>query len=332
MRAGLGRPGARPACWGPPSDGYVGPLVLSVKGDHSTAALLAACGAGALWGTGALVVNLLIRRHGFTPETISFWRFVVGAVVLLAVFGRPALWRAVRPQLALVLASGICMALYVLCWFLGIERIGASIPTLIALCLPPVLVTVVAIARGQERADAALLILLTAALAGTALIVGLHGGSTAELSTATMLAGVGFSVASAMLYAAFTLVSGRLSQRLGAGPMTTCLTVVAAAVMGLSAFYRPIAWPAGVPPEAWFLYLGVVTAALALLAFSWGAARLTPTALTVATLVEPLTAVALSALLLGEQLSAWQWLGGALLMGSIAGLSQRQSPPEMRSS
>ena len=48
-------------------------------------ALAAACGAGFLWGTGALVVNVLIARHGFTPENISFWRFVVGAVVLLAV-------------------------------------------------------------------------------------------------------------------------------------------------------------------------------------------------------------------------------------------------------
>ena len=296
-----------------------------MRADPSTTALLAACGAGALWGTGALVVNLLIVRHGFSPETISFWRFVVGAIVLLAVFGRPAVWRAVRPQLGLVLASGTCMAMYVLCWFLGIERIGASIPTLIALCLPPVLVTGVAVVRGQERVDAALLVVLAAALGGTALIVSRHGGGAGEVPAAVMLAGVGFSIASAMLYAAFTLVSGRLSQSLGAGPMTLCLTIVAAVVMGLSSIYRPLAWPADVPPEAWLLYLGVVTAALALLAFSWGAARLTPTALTVATLVEPLTAVALSALLLGEHLSAWQWAGGLLLMSSIWGLSAREA-------
>jgi len=293
--------------------------------DRSNAALLAACGAGALWGTGALVVNLLIRRHGFSPETISFWRFVVGTIVLLAVFGRPALWRAVRPMLGLVVAAGACMAMYVLCWFLGIERIGASIPTLIALCLPPVLVTLIAVLRGQERADAALVTVLAAALTGTALIVARHGGTTGELPPGEMLAGIGFSIASAVLYAGFTLVSGRLSQRLGAGPMTTCLTLVAAVVMGLSALYRPLAWPAEVAPEAWLLYLGVVTAALALLAFSWGAARLTPTTLTVATLVEPLTAVALAALLLGERLSGWQWIGGALLMGSIWGLSVREA-------
>jgi DME family drug/metabolite transporter len=121
-------------------------------------------------------------------------------------------------------------------------------------------------------------------------------------------------------------VSGRLSTALGAGPATTCLTVVATAVMGLFALYHPLQWPQEVPPQAWFLYLGVVTAALALLAFSWGAARLSPTALTVATLVEPLTAVALSALLLGEQLQARQYAGGALLLLSIWGLGRRVGP------
>lgn len=296
---------------------------LSLSGNRPGLALVAACGAGALWGTGALVVNLLIARHGFSPETISFWRFVVGAVVLLAVFGRPSLWRVVRGQLLLLVAAGTCMALYVLCWFLGIERIGASIPTLISLCLSPVLVTIVAVLRGQERLDAPLLMVLAAALGGTVLIVEPQGGSAAALPEGAMMAGVAFSVASAVLYASFTLVSGRLSNALGAGPMTTCLTIVAALVMGLSALRKPLAWPVEVAPEAWLLYLGVVTAALALLAFSWGAARLTPTALTVATLVEPLTAVALSALLLGERLSVWQWLGGALLMSAIWGLSRR---------
>ena len=81
------------------------------------------------------------------------------------------------------------------------------------------------------------------------------------------------------------------------------------------------------PPQAWYLYLGVVTAALALLVFSWGAARLTPTALTVATLIEPLTAVLLAAVLLGQTLSATQWLGGALLLLSIWGLGKRLGRP-----
>jgi drug/metabolite transporter, DME family len=298
--------------------------VAAQRGHATTAAMAAACFAGFLWGTGALVVNLLIHRHGFRPETISFWRFVVGAVVLLAAFGRPSLWRALRGRWLVVIGAGTCMALYVLAWFLGIERIGAAIPTLIALCLPPVLVTAWSVLRGRERLDVALCALLAAALVGTGFIVGSHGGPGGDITADAMLAGVAFSVASALLYAVFTLISGDLSKALGAGPSAACLTVVAAAVMGLTGLYRPLAWPTEVAPEAWLLYLGVVTAALALLAFSWGAARLSPTALTVATLLEPLTAVVLAALLLGEHFSGWQWLGAAMLLASIWGLSRRQ--------
>jgi DME family drug/metabolite transporter len=310
-----------------------------MKKTHTHLALTAACGAGFLWGTGALVVQVLIQQHGFTPENISFWRFVVGALVLLAVFGRPAqwpaLWRTARPMLGTLLAAGAAMAGYVLLWFYGIEQIGAAIPTLIALCLPPVLVTLVALVRGQEQASWPLLALLSLSLLGTLLLVlphevgtgtGTDPGTDAASSHSTMqlVLGVGFAIGSALLYTGFTLVSGKLSTALGAGPATMGLTVVAAVVMGLSALHRPLQWPADVPPQAWFLYLGIVTAALALLAFSWGAARLSPTLLTIAVLMEPLTTVLLAAWLLGEQLSLPQWLGGALLLASIWGLGQRE--------
>ncbi|SEA30771.1 drug/metabolite transporter, DME family [Desulfuromusa kysingii] len=294
---------------------------------QSVMALCAACSAGFFWGTGAVVVNILIAKHGLTPENISFWRFTVGAVILLTVFGRQIHWRQLRPLMMTVLAAGTSMAGYVLCWFLGIEHIGAAIPTLIALCLPPVLVTVFALVRGQETLNVQLFSVLVAALTGTILIVSRHGTGAGTTDQHELIIGVLYSFGSAILYAGFALISGRLATRLGTGQATTCLTIVAALIMGLSSLYRPLYWPAGILPQAWFLYLGVVTAALALLAFSWGAARLTPTALTVATLVEPLTAVLLAALFLGEHLGALQWLGGFLLLLSIWGLGRRRTLP-----
>ncbi len=289
---------------------------------HPTLAMAAACGAGVLWGTGALVVNLLVGRHGFTPASISFWRFAIGAVVLLLVFGRRLPGRDILALWRPLVGAGVAMAGYVLCWFLGIERMGAAVPTLIALCLPPVLVSLHGVLRGRERLDAPLVGVLGAALLGTALVVTRHGPSQA-VPAAAVLAGVGYSLVSALLFAGFSLGSGRLSTRLGAGPAATCLTIVAAAAMGLFGWVRPLQWPEGLPPQAWYLYLGVVTAALALLAFSWGAARISATALTVATLIEPLTAVLLSAWLLGESLGPLQYVGAVLLMASIWGLGRR---------
>lgn len=287
--------------------------------------MAAACGAAFLWGTGALVVNLLIARFGLSPESISFWRFVIGAALLVLLFGRVASMAALWSRRWTVLGAGSCMALYVLCWFWGIARLGAAIPTLIALCLPPVLVTLWLVLRGREQLDLMLAITLAGALVGTVLLVWRHGGAAAPVQAGTLFGGVAFSVASALLYAVFTLFSGPLSSGLGAGPATMGLTVVAAAVMGLTGLFVPLAWPTEVPPEAWLLYLGLATAALALLAYSWGAARLSPTALTVATLTEPLTAVLLAAVLLGEQLSAGQWLGAALLLAGIVALGRRDA-------
>lgn len=294
-------------------------------------ALVAACGAGVLWGTGALVVNVLVKTYGFTPENISFWRFVIGAVVLLSIFGRSISLRKLRPLMGTVLMAGVAMAGYVLLWFLGIERMGAAVPTLIALCLPPVIVTVVAVARRQEKADLQLVLVLLGAIVGTVLIVAQDGSTASDSGSRNALLGVAFSIGSALLYAGFSLVSGRISIALGAGPATACLTIVAAAAMGLFGLYRPLSWPVDVPPQAWFLYLGLVTAALALLAFSWGAARLKPMALTVATLLEPLTAVVLSSLLLGQHLNAMQWVGGTLLILSIWTLGKRATEALVKS-
>ena len=288
-------------------------------------ALLAACGAGVMWGTGALVVNILVAQYGFTPENVSFWRFVIGAVVLVGVFGRGIVWSKLRPLLLTVILAGTAMSGYVLLWFLGIEQIGAAVPTLIALCLPPVIVTIIGIVRGQEIADLQLFLVLLGAIIGTVLIITQHGATSVTVDSQNTLLGVVFSMGSALLYAGFSMINGKISIALGAGQATACLTVVAAVVMGLTALFRPLIWPTEFPPQAWFLYLGLVTAALALLAFSWGAARLKPTALTVATLLEPLTAVVLSALLLGQHFGSLQWIGSSLLLLSIWGLGRRAS-------
>ena len=288
----------------------------------------AACGAAFLWGTGSLVVNLLVVRHGYRPQSISFWRFVLGSAALLAVFGRTMPWRRLARDGAPLLAAGAVMASYVLLWFIGIAHIGAAIPTLIALCLPPVFVTAWALARGRQRASVMLMAILAASLAGTVLLIvggGTEGGARPGATVDDWIQGVAASVGSALLYAGFTLASPSISRQWGAGTATTALTLAATAVMALSGLIWPLQLPREATPEAWLLYLGMVTAALALLAFSWGAARLSPTALTVATLVEPLTAVLLAAAFLGERLQPAQWAGALLLMGGIWGLGRDMS-------
>lgn len=308
-------------------------MPASVPAGRVAAGLAAASGAGALWGTGALVVAVLIERFGMAAPAISFWRFALGSLVLLVLFGRGLVGRATRERLVLAAAAGAGMAGYVLCWFLGIERLGAAVPTLIALCLPPVLVTVVAVGRGTLRPDAALLVLLGAALVGTALVLAPAAGIGAASGTrdsgdpsapGDALAGVGLAIVSAVLYALVSLVSGRLSASLGAGPAAAAMSVGATVTTAAAAPFVALGWPDDPGAAPLLAYLGVATAAAALVAFAWGAARLTPTLLTVATLVEPLTTVVLAAILLAQPLAPSEWAGAVLLLGALVGLGRRR--------
>ena len=63
-------------------------------------------------------------------------------------------WRRLARAGAPLVGAGAVMAGYVLAWFGGIQFIGASVPTLVALCLPPVFVTLVGLARGTLRTPA----------------------------------------------------------------------------------------------------------------------------------------------------------------------------------
>jgi DME family drug/metabolite transporter len=234
-----------------------------------------------------------------------------------------------RDRVARSVLAGAGMAGYVLAWFLGIERLGAAVPTLIALCLPPVLVTMVGIARGTVRGGPRLWTVLAAAIGGTALVLapslgGPAGAGGTDASAAPL--GVAFALGSAVLYALVSLLSGRLAVELGPGPSAAAQSIAAVGVTALAGVLMPISMPVEPEAWAWLAYLGVATTAVALLAFSWGAARLTPTALTVATLVEPLTAVMLAAVLLAQPLKPVQWAGAALLLGAILALGRREPP------
>src|SRR5438067_598385 len=178
------------------------------------------------FGEGNVSYNInadVVARHGYHPQSISFWRFVLGAASLLLVFGRGMPWARLLREGAPLLGAGAVMASYVLLWFIGIAHIGAAIPTLIALCLPPVFVTAWALARGRQRASVGLVAILAASLAGTVLLIvggGSEGGARPGATTDDWIRGVAASVGSALLYAGFTLASPGISRQWGAGTAT----------------------------------------------------------------------------------------------------------------
>lgn len=65
------------------------------------------------------------------------------------------------------------------------------------------------------------------------------------------------------------------------------------------------------------LYLGAVPSALAYILFFAGLRIITPTAAAILTLLEPLTAASLAAVLFGERLGGAGLVGGGLLLAAV---------------
>lgn len=293
--------------------------------------------AGALWGGGALVAQQLIDKGGMSPASLAWARFALGMPVLWAW----AVWAARRrgrsPQdvgwrdwpwrlRARVAGTGAAMALNVLCWFVAISYLGAALPTVIAVCCAPVLVALVSTLRGYDRMDRALAACLLAALAGTALVVAPHAvGGSAGPDTGAQWRGVAWSFATAVMHTLVVLGNARMPREVSPLSASAWGTLAAAVCTGAVAWAQGVTWPAGAWDWLGALYTGVVTTAVAYVAFAWGARRLGPVAAVVGTLLEPLVAAALAAALLGDHLGRWQLAGAALLCASIVGLSRRRA-------
>jgi DME family drug/metabolite transporter len=290
------------------------------------------CAAGLIWGTIGVVVQLVHRHSPLSALTIGAWRAVVAGVVVVvaALLTRrvPAVVALVRAHPLGIAGAGLLTASFQLCYFVAVVAVGVSIATVVALGLAPVLLVVVDAVR--RRAPSALLQLpVLAAVGGLALVC---GGSGAGTTGPHPVVGVVFAVLSGASYAGATAMSEPLSRRADPLTLAAATMVVASLAMGatglLAGAVREEALTTTDPiAVAGLVYLGAVTMALAY-GLLYAGLRTTPSgAALVATLLEPVVAIALSAVFLGERLGAAGVVGSLLIVVAIASLGRREGPP-----
>jgi drug/metabolite transporter, DME family len=290
--------------------------------------LLQVSAAGVLWGTGGLAVTLLHQRDGLGAMTVSAWRMVLAAVALI-VFAvltrrlRPAL-TVLRANPVLTVAVGCGTAVYQGLYFVSVLLAGVSVATVISLGLAPVLAALWEHLRARSRPAPRELAVLAAALTGLVLVSLFAAHGTSRTTGGGPGLGLALAIVAGAVYAATTVLGHRLAQ--GADPiaLNTCTTTAGALL--LSPFLI-IAALTGEPviglsagSLALLAYLGFATMALAYGLLYAGLRTTSGSAATVATLLEPVSAALLAALLLGERLPWPAWLGGILILAAVAAL------------
>ena len=162
--------------------------------------------------------------------------------------------------------------------------------------------------------------MLAAALVGLVLVsVAGHASSTGP----SPVAGVLLAIASGTTYALTTVAGGSVSRTASPLALTGAMTLVGAAVL-LPCLALVDGPPLPVDPVAiaWLAYLGVLTMALAYVLLDSGLRVVAPSTAVTASLVEPVTAAVVAAVVLGEALGPVAVVGILLVLGAVAGLGR----------
>lgn len=295
--------------------------------------LVLVCLAGVLWGTIGPAIPLIHDASRLSPPTIGGYRAIVAVlvVVIAAVSMRRvrSCVRLGRRHWRRITAVGVLTALFQLLFFVAVLWTGVSITTVVCLGFAPVLLLVTGSARGRRLPSAGQALTVVVAVVGLLLVsvAGSPGGDVAH-----PVLGVLAALGSGTAYALSADSAAPLSQRLDTLTMTTTTTCVAAAVLVPAGLILPLLTgdPLGTADVgSWALigYLGAVTMALAY-ALLFTGLRTTPSgAAVVATLLEPVTAVVIAVVFLGERLTVLGVVGVVLIMAAIGGLGRQTKEP-----
>jgi DME family drug/metabolite transporter len=288
--------------------------------------LLAAC----CWGSSGVFAVSLFRR-GVSPESVALLRPVIGVLLLAAVVAlarRGALRVGGAGLLLLGLGGGIAVGVFQIAYQVSIDATG--VPTTVALLyLAP---AIVALASGPllgEWPGRRRIALVALTIAGVWLTV-----LGAEETTSTFgSGGLGWGLLGAAAYAAYTLLGRHASPRFGS--LATAIYSTAGACIFLAivlpAAGRPVALPAGAGTWLILIAFSLLTIAGAQLLFFDALGRIEASGASVASSLEPVIAALLATVLLDQGLSALGWLGIALVVAGVIGVSVTESTAEKRS-
>lgn len=295
---------------------------------RSRTGLLAVSGGALLWGTTGVAVRIINERTGLAAVAIGFYRVLIAALVVALVFRGRALHvggAVLRRYPVAVVVSGAGFGAYQALYFIGVQDVGVSVSTLISLGIAPIALTAGgALARRRLPAPGGLAV-LACAVVGLALVsLRTDSGVPAPHPVLGVLA----SVASGLGYAGITALSRRMSHE---DPLV--LTGVTSAIGALVLLPFAIAAGLSVPRDGvangWLLYIGVVPTVLAYRLFYRGLRTTAPEVAGVLTLLEPLTAAVLAAIVVHESLSGAALVGAALMLVAIAALYLRRPAPDV---
>lgn len=279
------------------------------------AGLLAVAGAAALWALAATAARGLFDR-GVDPLDVAASRSLVAVVGLACL---PAGWKTPRhPRTLTVVALGVAIAGVNSVYYQAIQRLDVAVALVLQYTAPALVVAWAAfVLRRTPSRD--VLRALAATFVGVVLVSGVLTG-VGEVNAV----GVAFGLASALLFATYTLLSERAG--VAYGVIGALFRGFVAASLLWVVYFVVRGWPSDLVTSQnlpTVLFIGVAGTFCPFLLFLWGVQRINAERAAIGATLEPIIAAVIAWIWLNQELTPAQLVGGAIVLVAVASLQVR---------
>lgn len=273
-------------------------------------------------------IAIFVRNIELTSKEIAVLRGVIGSIFLLGVMlfsKEKTSFSAIKKNLPILVLSGLGVGANWIFLFEAYKYTTVSIATLSYYCAP-IFVTIMAPIILKEKISLIKFLCVCTAMVGMLCIVGTNKGSIGEGYNHFL--GIIYGLTAAVGYASVILMNKFIKGLKGVETTVTQLVFASILllpyVMVTSGFdfskMTGISW-------GYMIFLGVVHTGFAYALYFSSLKELKGQTIAVLSYIDPITAVLISALFLGEQLTIFQIIGGALILGSTF-ISETQGKKE----
>lgn len=273
-------------------------------------------------------IAIFVRNIELTSKEIAVLRGVIGSIFLLGVMlfsKEKTSFSAIKKNLPILVLSGLGVGANWIFLFEAYKYTTVSIATLSYYCAP-IFVTIMAPIILKEKISLIKFLCVCTAMIGMLCIVGTNKGSIGEGYNHFL--GIIYGLTAAVGYASVILMNKFIKGLKGVETTVTQLVFASILllpyVMITSGFdfskMTGISW-------GYMIFLGIVHTGFAYALYFSSLKELKGQTIAVLSYIDPITAILISALFLGEQLTMFQIIGGVLILSSTF-ISETQGKKE----
>lgn len=263
------------------------------------------------WGS----IGIFVRNINMSSSQIALIRAVIGSIFLIifSLLSKDKISKEkIKNNIVVLIGSGVCLSLDWIFLFQSYNYTTISIAT-ICYYLTPIIVMFLSPIILKEKLTSVKVVCIISAMIGMICIVGIDKSSTGGSN----IVGILYSLGAACCYSGVVILNKFLKDISGRDSSIIQLSVAGIFLIPYVLFTDKINLTSvGYSSLIYLLILGIVHTGIAYLIYCTVIQKLPVQTVAIYSYIDPISAIIMSSILLGEKMSLLQVIGGILIIGS----------------